>query len=69
VPGKDVRILRIMLLVLLNGRCIPLQFARAPPGRVAECNVYWFINIKKNLSTKDKAAGVVTEEDVFKAVS
>ncbi len=26
-------------------------------------------NIKKRLSTKAKAAGVVTEEDVFKAVS
>ena len=28
-----------------------------------------FRNIKKKLSTKVKAAGVVTEEDVFKAVS
>jgi predicted transcriptional regulator len=27
-----------------------------------------FRNIKKKLSTKAKAAGVVTEEDVFKAV-
>jgi len=26
-------------------------------------------NIKKKLSTKAKAAGIVTEEDVFKAVS
>jgi metal-responsive CopG/Arc/MetJ family transcriptional regulator len=28
-----------------------------------------FRNIRKKLSTKVKAAGVVTEEDVFKAVS
>jgi predicted transcriptional regulator len=28
-----------------------------------------FRNIKKKLSTKTKAAGVVTEEDVFKAIS
>jgi hypothetical protein len=28
-----------------------------------------FRNIKKKLSIKAKAAGVVTEEDVFKAVS
>jgi len=28
-----------------------------------------FRNIKKKLSTKGKAAGIVTEEDVFKAVS
>ncbi len=28
-----------------------------------------FRNIKRKLSTKAKAAGVVTEEDVFKAVS
>jgi hypothetical protein len=28
-----------------------------------------FRNIKKKLSAKAKAAGVVTEEDVFKAVS
>ena len=28
-----------------------------------------FRNIKKKLSSKAKAAGVITEEDVFKAVS
>ena len=28
-----------------------------------------FRNIKKKLSSKAKAAGIVTEEDVFKAVS